>query len=107
MLFNLVFANNNIIDLHFLIAAPIAQIFNPIAELVISIGIPNKKVKVEIEIQSVIVSSCANLFVLSTHQFILCCFLKKIIFCFIYGFNQNYWLTFPSTIILNYLYIFN
>ena len=101
MLFNLVFASNNIIDLHFLIAAPIAQIFNPIAELVIPIGIPNKKVKVEIEIQSVIVSSCARLFVLSTHQFILYYFLKKIISCFIYAFGRNYWLMFPSKIFLN------
>ena len=32
-----------IIDLYFLIPVAIAQIFNPIAELVIPIGIPNKK----------------------------------------------------------------
>ena len=48
MLFNLDFANNTllscffffflIIDLYFLIPAFIAQIFNPIAELVIPIG---------------------------------------------------------------------
>ena len=30
------------IDLHFLIPASIAQIFDPVAELVISIGIPRK-----------------------------------------------------------------
>ena len=55
MLFNLDFASNTIlscffflfliIDLYFLIPAFIAQIFNPIAELVIPIGIPNKKQK--------------------------------------------------------------
>ena len=55
MLFNLDFANNTIlscfffffliIDLYFLIPAAIAQIFNPIAELVIPIGIPSKETK--------------------------------------------------------------
>ena len=60
MLFNLVFGKNTIlscffffflvIDLYFLITAAIAQIFNPIAELVISIGIPSKEAKAEIEI---------------------------------------------------------
>ena len=55
MLFNLGFANNIIlscfffffliIDLYFLIPAVIAQIFNPIAELVIPIGIPSKQAK--------------------------------------------------------------
>ena len=59
MWFNLDFANNTIlscyffffliIDLYFLIAAVITQIFNPIAELVILIGIPSKEVKTEIE----------------------------------------------------------
>ena len=44
-----------IIDLRFLIPAVIAQIFNPIAELVIPIGIPSKEAKVEIEIHPVIV----------------------------------------------------
>ena len=49
MLFNLDFANNTIlslfffffliIDLYFLIPAVIAQIFNPVAELVIPMGI--------------------------------------------------------------------
>ena len=41
----------------FLISAVIAQIFNPIAELVISIGIPIKEVKAEIEINPVIVEA--------------------------------------------------
>ena len=63
MLFNLDFANNTIllyfffliINLYFLIPAVIAQIFNPIAELVIPIGIPTKEAKAEIEIHPVIV----------------------------------------------------
>ena len=65
MLFNLGFTNNTIllcfffffliIDLYFLIDAVIAQIFNPIAELVIAIGIATKEAKVETEIQPVIV----------------------------------------------------
>ena len=46
-----------IIDLRFLIPAVIAQIFNPIAELVIPIGIPSKEAKVEIEIHPVIVEA--------------------------------------------------
>ena len=46
-----------IIDLYFLIPAVIAQIFNPIAELVISIRIPSKEVKVEIKIHPVIVET--------------------------------------------------
>ena len=62
MLFNLDFANNTIllyfffliINLYFLIPAVIAQIFNPIAELVIPIGIPTKEAKAEIEIHPVI-----------------------------------------------------
>ena len=55
MLFNLVFVNKItlscffffflIIDLCFLIPAIIAQTFNPIAELVIPIGIPSEKAK--------------------------------------------------------------
>ena len=35
-------------DIYFLIPAPIAQIFNPIAELAILIGIPKKEAKAEI-----------------------------------------------------------
>ena len=67
MLFNLGFANNTIlscffffflfIDLYFLIYAAIAQIVNPIAELVILIGILIKKLKTEIEIHPVIVEA--------------------------------------------------
>ena len=38
-----------IIDLYFLIPEVIIQIFNPIAELVISIGMRTKKAKVEME----------------------------------------------------------
>ena len=67
MLFNLVFANNNIlscffffsliIDLYCLIPAAIAQIFNPIAKFVISIGVPSKKPNAEIEIHPVIVEA--------------------------------------------------
>ena len=62
MVFHLDFANNTnlscsfflIVDFYFLILAVIAQIFDPIAELVIPIGIPYKEVKAEIEIHSVI-----------------------------------------------------
>ena len=46
-----------IIDLYFLILAVIAQIFNPIAELVIPIGIRIKEAKAEIEIHPVIVDA--------------------------------------------------
>ena len=59
MLLNLDFANNIILscffyfflffDLYFLIPAVIAQIFNPIAELVIATRIPTKEAKVEME----------------------------------------------------------
>ena len=64
MLFNLDFASNTvlscffffslIIDLYFLIPAAIAKIFNPVAELVILIGILSKEAKAEIEIHPVI-----------------------------------------------------
>ena len=43
------------IDLYFLIAVVITQIFTPIAELVIPIEIPTKKAKAEMESHSVIV----------------------------------------------------
>ena len=43
------------IDLYFLISAVITQICNPIAELVIPIGIPTQEKKAEIETHSVIV----------------------------------------------------
>ena len=62
MLFKLGFANNTIlwcffflnIDLYFI---PAAEIFNPIAELVILIGIPSKETKEDIEIHPVIVEA--------------------------------------------------
>ena len=61
-MFNLVFLNSTIlscffflnIDLYFLITAVIAQIFNPIAELVIPIGILSKEAKVKIKTHPVI-----------------------------------------------------
>ena len=76
--------------------AAITQVFNPISELVIPKGIPGKEAKVEIEIYPVIAEAkiekcsisfmnCTNLFVLSTHQFILHIF-KEIISCLIYIF---------------------
>ena len=65
--FNLEFANKAIlscffflfliIDLYFLISAVIGKFFNPIAELVISIGTPIKEAKAEIEIHPVIVEA--------------------------------------------------
>ena len=64
MQLNLDFANNTIlscffffliIDLHFSIPAVTRQVFNPIAELVIPIGIPTKEEKAEIQIHPVIV----------------------------------------------------
>ena len=61
MVFSFDFVNNTIsscfffffliIDLYFLIAAVIAQIFNPIAELIIPIRILSKEAIAEIEIQ--------------------------------------------------------
>ena len=63
MLFHLDFAGSTIkscmlfffliIDLYLLIPAVLAQTFNPIAELAISIGIPTKEAKAEIEIHLV------------------------------------------------------
>ena len=41
----------------YLFPAAIAQIFNPIAELVIPIGIPSKETKTEIKTQPVIVKA--------------------------------------------------
>ena len=67
MLINLDFTNNTIlssfffffliIELYFLIPAIIAQIFNPIAELIIPIGIPRKIATAAIEIDPVIVEA--------------------------------------------------
>ena len=44
-----------IIDFYFLIPTSIAQIFNPIPELVISTGIPTEEEKAEMETHPVIV----------------------------------------------------
>ena len=65
MLFNLDFANNTvlscfflvflIIELYFLISAAITQILNAIEKLSITIGIPTKEAKAEMETHSVIV----------------------------------------------------
>ena len=59
MLFKIDFADNTIlscfffffliIDFYFLIFAVITQIFNPIEELVVPIGIPAKEARAEIE----------------------------------------------------------
>ena len=59
MVFNLVLANNTILscyfffslilETYFLIPAVIAEIFNPIVELVILIGTPSKVAKAETE----------------------------------------------------------
>ena len=46
-----------IIDFYFLISAFITQIFSPIPELVIPIGITTKEAKEEIEIHPVIVEA--------------------------------------------------
>ena len=63
MLFNLYFAKNTIlscfffffliIDVYFLIPAVVAEIFNPIEELVIPIGVPTKEAKAEMETHTV------------------------------------------------------
>ena len=67
MLFSLDFHNNTmlswffffflVIDVYFLIPAAIEQIFNPITELVITVRIPSKEVKADIDIQLVIVEA--------------------------------------------------
>ena len=44
-------------DLYFLTPVAIAQIFNPIAELVIPIEIPTKEAKAEMEMHPVIVEA--------------------------------------------------
>ena len=43
------------IDLYFIIPAVITKIFNPIAELIIPIGIPTKESKAEMEMHPVTV----------------------------------------------------
>ena len=50
------------VDLYFLTAAVIAQTFNPIAELVIPIGIPTKEAKTEMEIYPVTVEAKIRVF---------------------------------------------
>ena len=67
MLFSLDFHNNTmlswffffflVIDVYFLIPAAIEQIFNPITELVITVRIPSKEVKADIDIQLIIVEA--------------------------------------------------
>ena len=67
MLFNLDFADNTILsclfflffifDFYFLVTTTIAQIFNPIAELLVPIGIPRKEAKAVIEIHPEIVEA--------------------------------------------------
>ena len=67
MLFNLDFANSTIlscfffffliINLYFLIPAVITQIFNPITNLVIPIGISTKEAKAEMKTQSATVET--------------------------------------------------
>ena len=46
-----------VIELQFLIPVAIAQILNPIGELVIPIGIPSKEAKTEIEVHPVFVEA--------------------------------------------------
>ena len=53
-----------IIDLYFLIPAVITKIHNPIAELVILIGIPTKEAKAEIETHPVTVEITMCIFLL-------------------------------------------
>ena len=74
MLVSLDFANNTIlscsflfsliIDLYFLLPAVITEIFNPIVELTIPIGIPTKKRKTEMETQQVIVKIAISVFLI-------------------------------------------
>ena len=53
-----------IIDLYFLIPAFISQIFNPIAELVVTIEIPSKETKLEVEIHPIIVEAKIRTFLI-------------------------------------------
>ena len=79
MLFNLDFASNTILScfffffliiaLYFLIPAVITQTCNPIAELVIPIGIPTKETKVEMEAHLVIVEAKIRKCFLLTNSF--------------------------------------
>ena len=97
MLFDLYQSQILIIDLYVLILAVVAQVFNPIAELVISSGIPTKsrnaytssKCKSANKKIFIIIQSRTNLSVLLTHQFILLCFLNKIFVAPMF-FNVNF-----------------
>ena len=83
ILFHLDFANNTIlscfffffliIDLYFLILPVIAQIFSPIAELVIPTGIPTKEKKAEIETHPIIVEAKKEIFQYSLELYIPFC----------------------------------
>ena len=88
-----------IFDLYFLIPAAIAQIYNPIAEHVILIGIPIKEEKTKFEIHPVVIEAkigkcliyfrVVELFLLiNSIHFVL--FLQKIISCFIYVFQSKF-----------------
>ena len=91
-----------IFDLYFLIPAAIAQIYNPIAEHVILIGIPIKEEKTKFEIHTVVIEAkigkCSIYFRVA--QTFLCfllinsihfaLFLQKIISCFIYIFQSKF-----------------
>ena len=103
-----------IIELCYLTPAALLQIFVPIADLIIPIGIPNKETKAEIEIHPVIVEakivlhlfnitySCTNLSVLFTHKLILLYFYKEIVSYFFYIFQYKF-----LTYIFEVIYIFN
>ena len=103
MLFNLDFASNTIlicfffliIHLYFLISAVIAQIFNPIAQLIISIETPSIEAKGELERHVVAAKAKESVqyslesyksFALLTHQFFLVYLFNEIISCFFYIF---------------------
>ena len=58
----LLFLNYWIIDLYFLISAVITHIFNLIVELVIPIGIPNKKANAKMETHPVTVEDKVSKF---------------------------------------------
>ena len=98
MLFDLYQSQILIIDSYVLIPAVVAQVFNPIAELVISAGISTKSrngytssnCKSANKKIFIIIQSRTNLSVLLTHQFILLCFLNKIISCFSYVFQCTF-----------------
>ena len=89
MIFNSDFANSTIlscfffffliIDLYFLIPVVIAQIFNPIAELVIHIEILIKEAKSELEIHPVIAETKIRKFSIQFRVY----FLLINTFCFI------------------------